>query len=183
MISDLEYKLLLAFFALTLLFSSIRTSDFVILEYNRSVERAEQEKNRIANNTPKISFSSCFYYTRAYETIIPAQLFFLVPAFVCTFLRRTGYMIASLFGPVVLLYAYFEWLQDSYYAIVGSEAINFDNTGLMSYLLYNSIANDFLILFSVSILLVVKSALLVRFAATRLHAKLEADDWTPRPRS
>jgi hypothetical protein len=180
MISDLEYKLFISFFALTLFFSVVRTSDLVILAYNQSVERAEREKERIANNSPKIVFSHCIFNTRNYEMLIPAQLLFLAAAFGLSFVRKPSFWVASMHGPIIMVYAYFDWHRDTYFAIVGSESDSFANTSFKSYLLYGSSMMDFVIFIAISVLLLLQGSVLVRFAVERIHARLGLDDPTPR---
>lgn len=180
MLSNLEYKLLTVFFAVTLLVCAVRTTDFVIFAYTRSVESARIEKERIENFQPKIQFSACNPCTSyPFETIIPFQIAFLIVAFGLFLACRPITFIASGLILLWVIYGYFDWMNFSYKAVIGSEYYDYKNTSLASYLFVNSTVWDFILLAAEFALVILLIAVLVRFAAQRLHARLNLDDKTP----
>jgi len=139
MLSTVEYKLIIAFFAVILLLSAVRTSDFVIFAYNRSVESSYYEKNRLANNHQKIVFSGgCNPCTSdPYEIIIPFQIVFLAFAFGGLIIRNTGSIIASTLILLSIVYGYLDWMRVTYKHGFGSENYDYGNSSLKSHFLLN----------------------------------------------
>lgn len=172
MLSKIEHKLLLALFAVTLLFSCIRTYDIAVFQYNRSVEHAELEERMAASG---IRFSGCNACgTPLYETLILFQLVFLFVALACTARRRPGTVVVSILFLLVSAYAYFGWFSETYLRVAWADRAFEDRPGMNSYLLSNSTALDFLVVFCIATLITIQSAILVRFTAESVHARLKS---------
>ena len=168
MLSNIEYKLLLAFFGFVLLVSAVRTSDFLTLAYNRAIKLTEVEKERVANNVEKIQFSDCNPCgSRPHETIIPFQIVFILIAFGCLILRNPGPLIISTLTLLLILYGYIDWMLTSYEVVIGTEYFNHAEPTFKSYLLINSSSLDFVLLFSITALLIAQSSIIARFTAER----------------
>ena len=173
MVSTLEHKLLLAFFALTLLFSAIRTSGWIQASYDRWRERTRIEQEREASGGEKIRFAACdFGGPRAYESIIFYQIIFLLCAFGCSAFRHAVAVVLSTLTLLLVLFGYFGWLSDTYVLVVSSDYTYAERPAFTSYLLYNSTTLDFVILFSIMALLTIHSAIIVRFIDEGIRARL-----------
>lgn len=173
MLSNIEHKLLLGFFAVTLLFSCFRTYDILAFEYNRSVERAELEKRLAESGTERIQFSGCNPCgPELFETLILFQGILLLIALGSTALRKLGTILISVFLLLLAAYGYLGWLWVTYVNFAWSELGPGERPGLMSYLLTKSTPWDFLTIFCIVTLIAIQTAIVVRFVAERVHARL-----------
>ena len=177
MVSKIEHRLLIALFAVSILLGTVRTIDWMIWSYQRSVEASEREKERLASGRDKIQFSGCNPCTpKAFEQILPIQSLLLLFAAVLFWTRRAAGILFSLSVLLVLLYGYYDWSRETSLIYLGTE-ISFPYS-YQSYLLFNSTKIDIFVLLCTFSLLVLQIGLIVRFAAEKLHARLTPSDKT-----
>lgn len=116
MISNIEFRLVSAFFVLMLVLSVSPLVSYFAFEYNKGVQHEQYEAQRIANNQPKISFGLGFCdicYSPAYEKIIPFQLLFVGAAFGLFRMRNAISQALSTLVLFIVLAAYYEWIADA----------------------------------------------------------------------
>ena len=182
MLSTLEYKLLIGLFGITLLVCSVRTSQWAMAEYNRSVESAEYEKKREALGHDKITFSLCNPCgPKAYEIIIRWQILILSLAFVFFIIRNPISILFSQFVLGIILYGYFDWARLTREIVLYSEPFELKSINFTTYYLYNSTYLDHLLFLLTSTLFLMSAAVLLRFVTPKVCARLGTNDQTLSP--
>src|SRR5687768_15001498 len=128
-----------------MLLGTVRTTDWMIWTYDRSVEAAEREKERLASGKDKILFSGCNPCTSdPHETILAAQGILLVIA-LGFFAARKAWTISMSGGILLLiLYGFYDWSRVTSANIRGSEFAY--QYSYQSYLLLGSRKLDFVVL-------------------------------------
>ena len=173
MLSDIEYKLLTVVFGIVLLFTAARTSGWAVEAYNRHVEAVELEKKRKADGGPRISFSNCSYgRTPLFEVALFFQLPISILGFVFFRLRRQRELVASILFLGLLLFGFGGWAYTTYIYQLATEYHPNAPAPYSSYLLYNSTLLDWLTLASASVLVVLQSAVLVRYSVERVCGRI-----------
>ena len=173
MLSDIEYKLLTVVFGVVLLFTAVRTSGWAVEAYNRHVEAVELEKKRKADGGPRISFSNCSYgRTPLFEVALFFQLPISILGFVFFRLRRQKELVVSILFLGLLLFGFGGWAYTTYIYELATEYRLDGPPPYSSYLLYNSTLLDRLTLASASVLVVLQSAVLVRYSVERACGRI-----------
>jgi len=172
MLSDIEYKLLTVVFAVVLAFSAVRTSGWAAEWADRQVKAAVAELERVAEGRQKISFSNCsFGRTPLAERVLPFQLPILLFAFVFFRLRHHVPFAVSILPLGLLLAGFWSWGYTTYRYKFAFDNPPGEYPPFSYYLMFNSTLIDWLTLAGVAVLVVLQSAVLVRYAAQGVSAR------------
>lgn len=172
-LSPVEHKILIAIGFLLCGFYFTNISDKAIATYNETVKSEQIEKERIANNHRGFSFEVCvFRSTPLYEKVLLFQ-FLLIP-FLLLLLKKQMFasFIFSQMLTAFILFGYVGWIFETYDLMQSNDFLREENVSFNNYLLFQSTVLEFVLFLIFATLLVIQSALLMRFVVERFQAKI-----------